>query len=540
MGRRIRTIVLAALALAPAALLAALMLPLAGLQNDEAIFAQPLYAPQYSFYAWKIGKKTVPVMLLTYLGDLKAWVYTPLFRIWRPGLASIRIPVLLMALAAVYLFWRLLNEGPGRRAAIIGARGLAGESGFVMTSMFDWGPVALQHLLFVAALLLLARFAMRDRPGLLARAAFCAGLALWDKALFLWAGGGMAVALAAVYPKELGRRLSWRNAGLAVGAFLLGAAPLIVYNATHHWATFRSNARFTTAEFRIKFQALRLTASGSGLFGYIVSEEDAGSPKAAATVWERGSEALHRSLGEHRRNGMDWAYLAAGLSLPFLWFTRARKPALCCALGAALGWLQMAVTQDAGGSVHHAILLWPLPDAVLAMALAEGSARLGRFGKPALAGAVAILCGLCLLNLNQNYYQLWKYGAAGSWSDAMGPLANAAGRWRTGRVYASDWGIAIPLLVLSRGRIPVELGMDALESDEAPAVERGYEMHKIADGDSIWVGHAEGRELFPGYRARLERMAAAAGYRKDLQAMIRDTNGRPVFEVFRFVPEPVR
>lgn len=536
MTRWARALALAALLL-PAGLLAALMLPLAGLQNDELIFAQPLYTPQFSFYAWKIGKKTIPVMLLTYLGDLKAWIYTPIFRLWRPGAASIRIPVLLMALATVYLLWLLLEEVHGRRAALAGALLLGCGSAFVMTSLFDWGPVVLQHLLFTGSLLLLARFARHGKPAALAGAAFLAGLALWDKAIFLWAGGGTAAALLAVYPKEIARRLNLRHAALALASFALGAAPLIVYNATHHWATFRSNAHFSFDGMAGKFQVLRSTADGSGLFGYIVNEESAGDAKPAANVAERASQGLRRIFGEHRASGMGLVYAIAFLGLPWLWFTPARRPALVCAIGITLGWLQMAATKDAGGSVHHAILLWPLPDALLAMALAEATERLGRWAKPALAAVVAILAAGCLLNLNQNYYQLWKYGAPGSWSDATGPLVNAAARWKAGRVCVTDWGIAIPLVVLSRGRTPAEYAMDGLDSDSPDATARSYELQRIADPDALWVGHVAGKELFAGYRARLERMAQQAGYRKIVDTVIRDSNGRPVYEVFRFAAD---
>ena len=59
---------------------------------------------------------------------------------------------------------------------------------------------------------------------------------------------------------------------------------------------------------------------------------------------------------------------------PFLWFTRARKPMLFCFIAFAVGWLQMAITKNAGLSAHHITLLWPLPQWFLAVALAEAAA----------------------------------------------------------------------------------------------------------------------------------------------------------------------
>ena len=66
--------------------------------------------------------------------------------------------MLLAGVASVWLFFRLLDRIAGRRAAIIGCTLLAVDSTYLLTVCFDWGPVALQHLLLVAGLLLLVRF----------------------------------------------------------------------------------------------------------------------------------------------------------------------------------------------------------------------------------------------------------------------------------------------------------------------------------------------------------------------------------------------
>jgi len=38
-----------------------------------------------------------------------------------------------------------------------------------------------------------------------------------------------------------------------------------------------------------------------------------------------------------------------------------RRAVLFALIAMTVAWLQMAITANAGGSVHHTILLWPLP-----------------------------------------------------------------------------------------------------------------------------------------------------------------------------------
>ena len=109
----------------------------------------------------KILGHRIPVMLISYLGALKSWVYAPIFRFWKPSAVSVRVPVILAAGLTVWLFWSLLRRIAGSRAASVGCVLLASDTLFLITSCFDWGPVVLQHLLLVSALSVWSGFTRR-------------------------------------------------------------------------------------------------------------------------------------------------------------------------------------------------------------------------------------------------------------------------------------------------------------------------------------------------------------------------------------------
>ena len=91
----------------------------------------------------------------------------------------------------------------GLRAACIGCCLLAADSLYLLTTCFDWGPVALQHLLVVGGVLLLMRFYQTLSSLSLAAGFFLLGLALWDKALGMWMLSGLGIAGILIFQREI-------------------------------------------------------------------------------------------------------------------------------------------------------------------------------------------------------------------------------------------------------------------------------------------------------------------------------------------------
>ncbi|MGH9659959.1 MAG: hypothetical protein ACRD96_15525, partial [Bryobacteraceae bacterium] len=196
-----------------------------------------------------------------------------------------------------------------------------------------------------------------------------------------------------------------------------------------------------------------------------------------------------------------------------------------CLIAFLTGWGQMLLTKGAGGSVHHVILLWPLPHFLLAAAGAEAARRFPRV----IGLAVALVAGSNVIVTNEHLSAFIRSGPGVVWTDALLPLSHRLSSIEARTVFIVDWGILDPLLVLSEGRLPVRPAQD---SD--PAVIRAW----LETPDAIYVGHTEGNEQSEGARARLQGIAAQAGFRRQILAEIPDRNGRPIFEVVRFVRSP--
>lgn len=508
--------------------------PLLGIENDEAVFANSLFTRGGAFYA--IGDPGIPLMVTSYAGSVKTWIYAPIFRLFGTGVWQLREPAILIGAAGVWLFFLVLRRVAGMRAAVIGACLLAVDSDYLLTVCYDWGPVALQHLLLIGGVLLLVRFCQTGEKCALAGGFFLFGLALWEKALAIWLLSGMAVASLAIYGRRLLSLFTIRRAAIATAAFCLGALPLIVFNIHSGLSTFRQNIIRETNAFPTKARFLEGALKGGGLFGHLEFEDSQTAlPHTPSSVLDRVSAKVAGMAGHPRRNGMLYVLLAALLLAPLAGWA-AMRAILFCLLAGAIAWIEMATNANTGGSIHHTILLWPLPQAIVAISFAGASRRLGRPGLVAVAAAVLLFSTLGALVTNEYYAQMVRNGGTAGWSPALFRLSDDLRARAPKTVFCMDWGMLNSLLLLQAGRIQLYPGSDPVfpQRDLTAADRRAIEW-MLAQPDAVFVAHTPDAESFAGANQRLIQAAAEMGYRRSLLTAIPDGYGRNTFEVYRLV-----
>jgi 4-amino-4-deoxy-L-arabinose transferase-like glycosyltransferase len=506
-----------------------------GVQNDEALFANGIYKPYAVAYVYQIGHSRLPLMLMSYLGTLKSWIYRPIFLVFGPGIRAMRAPMLLAGVASIWLFYLLLRRVGGSRVAVFGCGLLAADSLYLLTVCFDWGPVALQHLLLIAGVLLLVRFYQEGTHPALFTGCLLLGLAMWDKALAVWMLAGLGIAAAGIIPQQILRLFTWRRVAIAIVGFALGALPLIVYNAAKQGVTFRSNTSWDTSDLAGKARLLRGTAEGSALLGWLNLEDwQTAQPHVPHGAIELASAKIS-ALGRHTRHGLLFYAFLLALALTPLARGDALRTILFSLVAMIVAWAQMAVTANAGGSVHHAILLWPLPQIIIATSFASASRRIGSAGIPALAGLLILLMTSSLLVTNEYFSLIVRNGGSQNWTDAIFRLSDYMSGTAAKNVFCVDWGMLDSLRLLNRGELPLRVGTDPITKHELDDADHQYLGRMITSPDNLFVNHTKNFEFFAGVNDKLVKYAAAVGYQREVLAVIPDGNGRPVYEVYHFV-----
>lgn len=505
------------------------MIPYAGIQEDEALFSVPFYFPLPREYRVRALHHDIPLMVMTYVGALKSWIYWPLLHCFGSSVWTVRLPVVLAGAITIFLFYRLTRSLGGARpafAAAIGAFMLATDPVFLLTNTYDWGPVAFEHVLLVTGCYLLLHFAKdRSKTGHLAFGFLCFGLALWNKALFIWALSGLTVATISICWRELKPCLTPRFTGIAAGCFLAGALPFLIFNLRARDATLNENAHIDLDHLPSKWLQLERAADGSSLFEFMV-DEDSDPPVKAPPTWRGRLAAWIRShLGEHRETGF-FTVLGLILACGPLWW---RSRVACFSLiFMTVAWSMMALTKNAGGAAHHAILLWPFPILFAVSALQRIPWRWAVIG---VGGALVLMN---LLVVNQYVLQFERDGAAQNFTDALFALNRALPEDRP--IYIIDWGMNVTAQLTHRGKLHIQSVQGALSSDTQDAGVQDQLRVMLSNSDAVWVDHVPDREVYRGVGANLERFASQAGYQREVLSTVRDSNGRTVFDIFRYRP----
>jgi hypothetical protein len=474
-------------------------------------------------------------MLMSYVGALKAWIYGPLLRNLGSNLYTLRIPVLLAGATSIWLFFLLLRRISGDRAACIGCALLATDSLYLLTTTFDWGPVALQHLLLIGGALALVRFFQEGRTGALAGAAFLFGLALFDKALAIWSLSGLGVAGLIFYPRQILRAITVRRVFVAILMFALGALPLIVYNVDSGGGTFKGNFERNFKDVPGKAAYLFRTFPGFGLFGWMTAEDAlTPQPHAPATALERATAQISTLAGHPQHSLFLYAFVLALIVAPLGGWPALRLVLFTIVMG-AVAWIQMAINQNTGGSIHHTILLWPIPQLIVAVSFAAASCRIGRAGIPAVAAITAVVAISGALVMNEYFVRVVRNGGAPFWTDGIYSLSRYLKERPANWVFAMDWSIADQIRLLHRGRTRIGPGSDQVMKEQMTDEDRAELTKMLGIPDTLYVAHTPEYEVFKGANEKLLQFATASGYRRENLATIPDSFGRNVYEVYRYV-----
>ena len=172
---------------------------------------------------------------------------------------------------------------------------------------------------------------------------------------------------------------------------------------------------------------------------------------------------------------------------------------------------------------------------VIAVSFAAASRRLRGAGIPVLAAVLAVITMSSVLVTNEYYTRIRRNGGGMNWTDAIFPLSDYMKKARARGVYSVDWGIMDSLRLLHRGKLPLRVGTYPISKAELSDADRESLGEMIRNPDHVFINHMKDFEFFPGLGAKLVKYAEAEGYRREVEAVIADSYGRPVYEVYRFV-----
>jgi hypothetical protein len=474
--------------------LSCVFIPRLGIEGDEVLFVDAIVRPNEVGYRASVAHHGIPIMLMSYLGSDKAWLYWPILKIFPPSLWTLRLPVVLAGAVGIYLLFTLVKRMSGPAAAVAAVCFIATDPVYLLTNTFDWGPVALQHLFLLAALTCFTR-----RQPAFYWGGFFVGALLWDKGIAIWNLAALAVSAATFVYARIEPHLSARNLRRAALGFVTGALPFLIFNIRHRGATLGENAVVSADKLSQKLEIMKATLDGRVMFGWMIL----GPEPRLYSLMPAGLLLAAVLLAHPKVRG----------SMPFCLF------ALFTGL---LTWGGMLLSRGAGGSAHHTILVWPWPQIFIAAVLAA-SLRKGAF-----AVVITILVASNVILTGSYAVSAFQNGPAPAWSDAVLKIPGALPPGK--KVITLDWGIENAVRFLTQGKTTV---VDRTTRAVDPGDISDFEMAEF-------LTHSDGSEIITGSNAKFDAVMAATGFARITDKVLKDSRGQPFLVAFHCVRVPVR
>jgi hypothetical protein len=521
-----------------------------GLNYDEVLDAVPAMQVVQgidadSYGVLRAGGRAWPLMTMPYVGVTYTLYLTPIFAIFGVSAVTVRGAAVFLGFVSLLMGWGFLRRYLDDRAAAVATLLLAVNPLFVFwTRMGIWVQLVLVPIT-IGALWLLFDWYSEGRSRSLVLGFFMLGLGLATHIQFIWVWGALIAAWLVLspwlgdspackwlWPLKRARPLAW---ALAIIALLVGMTPLIVFNL-------QEAGTFTyTAEILSTSESGWMTPRG--LFIEL--------PKLALGAFETllsGDWFVSRIGGTFRNPLAVIAFAVAVVAIVALAATRrlpysARRLAFIGVYITAVA-LQSAVIHSAE-SAHHLLVLWPMSQALVAVAL-FGVADWLSARAPERRAVWLSLLGLVLAALvageawtTLRYHRaLAQSGGEGHFSDAIYQLVADLDRPGAPRPIAMDWGFRRNMQILTENRVdPVE--WFTFYTPPTPGFADYLTQLVGSAPDALYLFHPPGYDAFPGHW----ELFLEAAYRNGLEPVLQKTyyqrDGTPIILAYTLAPAPL-
>lgn len=449
-----------------------------GYQMDEALYVEsavfmlrdgsgtPPFVHEPAAWITLFGRRW-PLMIIPYVGTVKAFTALPLFAAFGISAETARFAGVLLGGLGIAGLVALIGTQASPAAGLITGLLLAIHPSYLAFTVFDNGGVSVwMGAMGLAALALVNHVARRSTASAFLLG-IAAGLGVWARANFSW----LLLAFAAAALLAGGRRAlpGKRQVAAAAAGGLLGAMPLLVYEAASRLATLRFIAETARPlSGHVIVQRLR------GLIELMVSDSEQrriwSGPPLPDWQWSVG------------------AVLLTGVALSLIVPSGRGKPAISrwrqqLALSAILLTV-ILISSRLHIAQHHLVAVQPLALASLAILAVEVAPRYRR----AVPVLMAAATGLAVLSLSWNLRTergLRETGGRWTFSSGIYEVSRHLESHPVppGRLKILDWGFQNNLYVISGGAVH---GNELFWGATKEASSRGFTWDaELADGGTF-------------------------------------------------------
>ncbi len=172
-----------------------------GVNTDQLLFVNAAIGPLDSSYIYK-AIHGIPVLIMIYIGALKAYLFKPIFYLFGVSIYSIRLPIIVIMTFSLYLLHKCISL-VDKKIAIFTLIILATDPSFIAFSRIDYGPVVLEFFFKVISLLFFYYLVNTKKQKYLLLLLASLALGLFNKTNFIWFINSLLFATVFIFRHEI-------------------------------------------------------------------------------------------------------------------------------------------------------------------------------------------------------------------------------------------------------------------------------------------------------------------------------------------------
>jgi hypothetical protein len=417
-----------------------------GLYYDEAVFAgmakdfvtghvHGQHMPDHQVIT--LAGRPFPFFVQTYLGALKSWMLIPAFSSFGPSVAALRATNLFWQLIALLFLmlgaWRWLGLATAWIAGLL----VAFDPTFFFLSVLDWGVAVPSLVCRCACFYFAIRWNQNRKPRDAFFVGLFAGLGFFNKADFAVFLIAVSIAALVCYRQQLVAAIRRHSsaAALACFGFALGGGPMLLKIPRMLALTISGPHPNAPGELTTKIKTMLSMYDGSHFYrlmnvGGVFERmyDGAGGPRAAIGIAVVIGCALFGVLAYRKQ-------IVRARAVVFL---------IVAALMVTLG---VFLLPDAV-RIHHAVLVFPMPQLILA-ALAAMAWNISAPIRTIAILLVAIVCLSGLRSIVATQELIRQTGGRGRWSESLDKFCRENRDRSDLTIVSLDWGFNEQLMFLT-------------------------------------------------------------------------------------------
>jgi len=472
-----------------------------------------------------------PVLLMTYIGALKAYFYYPIFKLFGVSALTIRLPMIIVSALGIQFLYSIYKQ-LGVTFALVLSVLFALQPSLVMYARADVGPIVIETFLKLAVLsVLVSAYLESTNRKIILLAALCL-LGVFNKLNFIWfvnatMGAFLIVVFFQIAHHFIRTRLLDITSVRSLVAGVLVYAPSLMYFLVINYVYQLSSAfKFTQFldEFPVKVNQFYEVLTGASFSRYAIGlpVNEYGKLFVLYSVLVVGGGVVCFALGGERLKDF-------------------RIPYVFLVLTGLLVVVQVFYTGMATNP-WHALSLEPIYSIVVGLSVWAvyvfvDSRRGYRVYKILV---YSIVCVFAFFNgsfIYRNYKSIRDDDGRANWSTSIHDLIEYVNT-NEGVFYSADWGFHTQLITFIQDHDKVKDVLPFMKwsrfSEKRYQFER--DIFEVSDSPVFFIFHLDSVATFPEIKSDLIALAARSNAELAMHKQFVDSRERIRYEIFLLSP----